>query len=92
MRPYTGYIEEKQRRLNSAILELENGPDNDYNMRYALRSIEELAKCIMDEAQIKQRDTLDRIIEREGSVDTTDYMAERHSLGKRIALRERMVR
>lgn len=87
-RPYTGYIEEKQKRLNSAINELLEGPDNDFNMRYALRAIEELAQSIRKEAQLKQKNIIDRLVSqcdasgREDRAD--DYAAERDELIERM--------
>lgn len=83
MRPYTGYVEEKQRRLSGAIDGLLNGPDNDYNMRYALQSVEAYAQLIVDEAQLKCQAVLERIIETDPDEHNEEYRKELEELNQR---------
>lgn len=55
-RPYTLYIQEKHDSLDRMIHELEHGPDNEANMRWALEGIILYARNIMNEAELKLKD------------------------------------
>lgn len=55
-RIYTGYFEEKVRRVNAMIAELQHGPSDSNSLRSALIHLEKYAECLVSEARYKRNE------------------------------------